>query len=296
MDSINTIEFNDIDGSTADLNELIDSQLNIEKYEETDEDLDVAILEKIIFADHERTYQELNKRTAKQIIKACNRTENGKERFRRSSNSLLIPFIKGPVTCVVRCENCEEIFSEVDFEEHACLYNEFHQLSTVPNIEETKMQQLHRNTIDIMKGNQSIIRDMTRDSKSKAAGGIECSKCCRKFVHENGLYRHWDMHIGELLAESPSEDPNVLQPVALCVFCGEVFPSDEQAWNHLVSHHVHVDPGINHSKLPLVIEPNNSQLDANNNNTVEVSLIFKTSVLESSNYSLFPEYETRSAK
>lgn len=181
-------------------------------------------------------------------------------------------YSKGPVDPrKFQCENCSEIFSEEEFEHHACLYDEFHQLNTTPGSEETKLQQLQRSTISIMKGNQASMSEMLRSNKSKTSN-IECSKCCRKFVHENGLYRHYDMHIGELLAESPPVNPDVLQPVALCVFCGEIFSNDAQAWDHIVSYHLHVDNIIIHSQVPMEHELENSVLDSNNNIIVKVSI------------------------
>jgi hypothetical protein len=146
------------------------------------------------------------------------------------------------------------------------MYNEFNQLNTVPDEGQSDLQQLQRETLDIMKGNQSIIREMTRENRSN----VECSMCCRKFVHENGLYRHWDMHIGELLAESRSSSENDLQPVALCVFCGEVFSNDTLAWDHLARNHIYVDSEITHTKVPMELDSENFALEANNN-AVEVS-------------------------
>ena len=126
------------------------------------------------------------------------------------------------------------------FQIHACQYNEFQQLNTVPGNEETELQQLQRRTINLMKENVANIREITKDS-TNVCSEIECSLCCRKFVHENGLYRHWEMHFGELLAESRVEDPKIIRSFALCVFCGEVFICEIGAWDHLVSHHVLID-------------------------------------------------------
>lgn len=62
--------------STAELNKMIDSQLRIK-----DDGLDVALLEKIVFADHERFFNQLNSRATKQVVRAFSKTEPGKNSF-----------------------------------------------------------------------------------------------------------------------------------------------------------------------------------------------------------------------
>jgi hypothetical protein len=169
----------------------------------------------------------------------------------------------------MQCENCNVIFNEEEFLQHACMYDEFQQLNSVPGEEETELQKLQRRTMQVMKENVVKIREITQ-TKTNTDETIECSKCCRRFVHANGLYRHWDMHIGELLAESQPEDMQKCEPVALCIFCGEIFGSSNQAWDHLVSNHVH----IGSISLEAVVDKVETQEIDCNNNVLMVSVGF----------------------
>lgn len=83
MDPYDEVAIADL-GGAAELNELINSQLNINKNKNDDDLEKIDILEKIIFADHERAYNELNRRTTKQVIKSFMRTENGKKKVYRT--------------------------------------------------------------------------------------------------------------------------------------------------------------------------------------------------------------------
>lgn len=76
MEDFDELAFKDLNGADE-LDELIDSQLQIKENDEFP--MEVDILENLVFADHERTYNELNKRAAKQVIKAFNKQENGKK-------------------------------------------------------------------------------------------------------------------------------------------------------------------------------------------------------------------------
>jgi hypothetical protein len=142
------------------------------------------------------------------------------------------------------------------------MYDEFQQLNTVSGEEETEIQKLLHRVTNVMKENIKKIREMTQ-ILSDTEDTIECSKCCRRFVHANGLYRHWDMHIGELLAESRPDNINECESVGLCVFCGEVFAADSEAWDHLVSHHVQINSNLSDADTQEVPEDT-----SNNDSTV----------------------------
>lgn len=122
---------------------------------------------------------------------------------------------------------------------HVCLYDENHKL--VPPIEvidegESEMDKILRGTRSLFLAN----RDKAVNLMSDAEKNFDCSKCCRKFVHESGLYRHWDQHIGELLAPSPKEDMEVKKWVTLCKQCGEVFGVETDAFSHAMTYHFEV--------------------------------------------------------
>lgn len=78
----------------------------------------------------------------------------------------------------------------------------------------------------------------SKDDKAKQAN-FECFVCMRKFVHESGLYRHYDKHIGEILERSPLKG-NKLHSVILCAFCGETFTMETDVWEHLQLNHFEV--------------------------------------------------------
>lgn len=79
-----------------------------------------------------------------------------------------------------------------------------------------------------------MIRDLLLDNKEKQ---VDCPICCRQFVKEDGLYRHWDRHIGEILEPSKAEDPQSKSALPMCTLCCEVFPSIPDAWEHVVNFH-----------------------------------------------------------
>lgn len=84
------------------------------------------------------------------------------------------------------------------------------------------------------------LRDDKQQLKSVNEPHIECSKCCRQFVHEGGLHRHWDIHVGEILSPTKPVDPGHITCVILCANCGEVFLVFADAVAHLKSSHVEI--------------------------------------------------------
>jgi hypothetical protein len=116
---------------------------------------------------------------------------------------------------------------------------------------ESEFEVVARTALQVLQENQIALRELIqKDEKGKSKNEIECFKCCRRFVHESGLFRHWDKHIGELLDPSPLEDPDKFKMVTLCVICGEVFSEDLFAWNHLQSLHMTVVNSVEHWKIP----------------------------------------------
>jgi hypothetical protein len=77
-----------------------------------------------------------------------------------------------------------------------------------------------------------------KDDKAKQSNH-ECFVCTRKFVHESGLYRHYDKHIGEILEKS-SFKTDQLYVVILCSLCGECFTMENDLWCHLQINHMEV--------------------------------------------------------
>lgn len=134
---------------------------------------------------------------------------------------------------------------------HVCMYDENHKLiepGSATMLRETEFQKLQRCTLELLENNQSILREMINRDKSKSSD-LECFKCCRKFVHEAGLGRHYEKHIGEILEMSPPEEEEKLTMITLCVICGEVFAESSDAWNHLQVYHVQVSDEVCHWKI-----------------------------------------------
>lgn len=267
------------------IDKLLESNLLIKDEDEDDGDEDdgMRILENLIFSDHERSYNRLDPKTAAKVIQALNETENGKKKTKEivneNFNFSLLAGLKDPV--YFQCEHCEEIFIFEDFQMHVCNYDENHQLITIAPHSETEIQALHRYAMEILQENQLVLKELIKEKFPKPA---ECMICCRKFVHEAGLYRHWDKHIGEILKPSPPEDPEVMKCCPLCSACGEVFYDENEAWKHVQSKHITLNNQDLHLNVPegfvvgVEVEDSadessqdnkKSKLDLNNN--VEVS-------------------------
>ena len=100
---------------------------------------------------------------------------------------------------------------------------------------ETELKKIFRNSMELLTKNQSSLTELYQKATNKVKdSSFECSKCCRKFVHESGLFRHWDKHIGELLSPSPAEDSDFCRSVTLCTICHEVFSLESEAWDHYI--------------------------------------------------------------
>lgn len=154
-------------------------------------------------------------------------------------------------SCLVQCENCEDVFTKESFNFHVCEYDENKQLIPTEIIQEHPVENefhiLQRATLKMLLVNQSQINKflemlsphpLPKDDKAKQSNH-ECFVCTRKFVHESGLYRHYDKHIGEMLKQSIVKS-NRLHPVILCAFCGECFTIEQDVWAHLLNTHFQV--------------------------------------------------------
>lgn len=113
---------------------------------------------------------------------------------------------------------------------------------------ESEFQKLQRNTMEILQENMLQLKQWTGEKKKKSK--FQCFKCCRNFVHDTGLDRHYDLHVGELMELSPLEDRENLVMVTLCLLCSEVFWKKSDAWDHMQMHHIEVDDGVHHLRIP----------------------------------------------
>lgn len=156
---------------------------------------------------------------------------------------------------LVQCTNCDDTFANEAFKMHVCEYDENKKILPLEIIQENTenaFDSLFRNTIKLINENRSRLQKITegysasliKDDKAKQST-FECFVCNRKFVHESGLYRHYDKHIGEMIKPAKTEDGK-LHSVILCVFCGQTFPmEDENIWNHLCKNHLELDENNN---------------------------------------------------
>lgn len=159
----------------------------------------------------------------------------------------------GEEPILVQCANCDDIFTNDCFNLHVCQYTDNKEKILAELIQEdpneSEFQKLQRSTLEILSSNQAKIRkfldvinpppvQQPKDDKAKQSN-FECFVCTRKFVHESGLYRHYDKHIGEILEKSPFKS-NLLHSVILCAFCGETFMMEQDLWSHLQANHFEV--------------------------------------------------------
>lgn len=133
-----------------------------------------------------------------------------------------------------------ELFEEIKVEEVVEVKEE-------EENETSELKKLFKASITVNESNQMILRSFipkdlrdVKSSSSEQQQQIECSKCCRQFVHEGGLHRHWDIHVGEILPLTKPENPNHITTVILCVNCAEVFLHFWRAIEHLKSSHVEI--------------------------------------------------------
>lgn len=154
----------------------------------------------------------------------------------------------------MQCQNCDDLFTKECFECHVCEYDENKQLIPSGVVQqhsvENEFQILQKSTLKMLAENQSQIRKLIKvlqpqpppqpkDDKAKQSNH-ECFVCTRKFVHESGLYRHYDKHIGEIMKSSVYRSTR-LYSIILCAFCGECFSIEKDVWVHLRKTHLEVN-------------------------------------------------------
>ncbi|KAL7025395.1 hypothetical protein ACKWTF_013461 [Chironomus riparius] len=210
---------------------LFENNLNLTNYGLSDDEdqLDLKYFEELLFNDDKvfNQFTELNENVSSAILIATRKSER-------------VNF--------VQCTYCDDVFTTDSFELHVCKYNEDKTL-----IEEFVQEQPVESDFEKVQRHASLILDQNNkllqkilhgfsatagQSKEKKAkqSNHECFMCNRKFVHESGLYRHYDKHIGEILTQS--HPANALHSVTLCIFCGEVLITEQKVWKHLFDNHL----------------------------------------------------------
>jgi hypothetical protein len=112
-----------------------------------------------------------------------------------------------------------------------------------------EFEMLRKSTMEMLASNQIIIRkqlesimpqtqSQPKDDRVKQSNH-ECFVCMRKFVHESGLYRHYDKHFGEILAKSKLQTKQLYSAI-LCILCGECFAMECDIWSHLHIKHMEI--------------------------------------------------------
>jgi hypothetical protein len=118
------------------------------------------------------------------------------------------------------------------------------------HVKENEFKKTHTDFMSILNENQLLIRKLLddrnesetsiRDGKARQSNH-QCFVCNRKFVHESGLYRHYDKHIGEIIPQSITvQKSNRLHSIILCSFCGETFTFEHNAWKHCFENHFEI--------------------------------------------------------
>lgn len=148
----------------------------------------------------------------------------------------------------IQCTHCDDVFTTDSFKFHVCKYDE-NQTIIEEFIQEhpveSDFEKVQRHATVILHQNMKMLQNIIhgfsmtagQSNQDKTKQSIhECFVCNHKFVHESGLYRHYDKHIGEIL--TPLQPTNALHSVTLCIYCGEVFTMEEKVWKHLLSNHL----------------------------------------------------------
>lgn len=216
--------------------DVIKSQMNDDGNE------DMNFLESLLFGEGEMTYNAMDVDTAAFVNEAINDLGEGKGERRFPQN-----FTISNLTAIaesrehserssdnenIQCANCGLLFTTTTFKSHVCTHDEFQEpIAVIPK--DSELLKLTRN-IELM-----MIKNVG-DSKAMQKVKDKCKRCSRTFHTATGLQQHYEYHIGEIVDPAPSEDPSKLINLTLCVFCGQVFAKEEDAWDHLVSSHVHV--------------------------------------------------------
>lgn len=156
-----------------------------------------------------------------------------------------------------QCTHCNVIFEDSLFNEHVCEYDENGAKIQIDDsekmdcsdsiIESIKKLTIHEHWFNQLAQNNIKINKILKDQhlkrgkedKNKGSSHFQCTICFRKFVHESGLTRHMDKHVGDLL---PLPNTSLLndvpkQLVTRCM-CGEIFATNKEAIMHTQKKHI----------------------------------------------------------
>ncbi|XP_055699875.1 testis-specific zinc finger protein topi-like [Phlebotomus papatasi] len=170
--------------------------------------------------------------------------------------------------CDIQCENCEEVFSWMDFQKHICEFDEYQRkineednrgefLCSPVNFpsgdEHPCFAQLRENSIRLKKFIKEELKMDTQPvvASKKKDGPHDCSLCERQFVHASGLLRHMEKHTLENLQRSQQGASAMLDSdVAVkCKICGRIFSTPKAARQHLDSEdHTPVNQDVEESE------------------------------------------------
>lgn len=156
-----------------------------------------------------------------------------------------------------QCTHCNVIFEDALFNEHICEYDEFGAKIKVEEnesmdcseikIESSKKLTVHEHWFNQITQNNVKINKILKDQhlkkgkeeKNKGSSLFQCTVCFRKFVHESGLTRHMDKHVGDLLPlPNISVQNDIPKQLVIRCMCGEIFATQKEALIHTQKRHI----------------------------------------------------------
>lgn len=137
----------------------------------------------------------------------------------------------------IQCATCDTIFTEIDFQDHVCEYDEnrnYIDMNSNNNFESEVIRLLKRNGEQMI----SMLKDQFKINVEKRPhyGPFDCHLCDRTFVYHAGLQRHLEKHKREI---NPMKSTVIesLKAIVKCLKCGQVFSSVQIATEHFVDNH-----------------------------------------------------------
>ena len=156
-----------------------------------------------------------------------------------------------------QCTHCNVIFEETLFNDHVCEYDEngakilvdenekmdgsesIAESSKEMTVFEHLLNQITQNNIRINKILKDQYLKRGKEDKNKGSSHFQCSICFRKFVHESGLTRHMDKHVGDLLPlPNISVQNDIPKQLVIRCMCGEIFATKKEALKHTQMRHI----------------------------------------------------------
>lgn len=169
----------------------------------------------------------------------------------------------------IQCNNCEQIFTVVTFEDHVCDYDEEHNFIEDDEPDDKKEVAAPKHffedhpVVKMLDENNAFIHKWLKDvhkfdnaqpaadastvpplSNKKCAGPHSCTRCDRKFVHATGLSRHMERHEQEELKGEldtsmmpANKVTNSLNIVGKCMKCFRIFSRVDDGLAHLRNAH-----------------------------------------------------------